>query len=924
MKMSTKLPMNIDFSQLNQAVRARSREILEAWCPDGRFLREIYVPLNPTREDTKPGSFKIHSTEGWWRDFATDEGGGDFVSLYAYLNGYEKQGDAAIALAKELGVHLEPQRPTRKAVPLSQKKWTPIFPIPENAPDDTHAHYKLGVPAAAWTYRNSEGRPLFLVCRFETSGGGKSVLPRTFCEDGQGNRAWRWQAFPELRPLYGLDVLAMIDQSIPILIVEGEKTAEAARAVLGDAMVVMSWPGGCKAVHQADWRPLEKRNVYVWPDADKPGFEAGLKVAEFATIAQASTVEFVPPPDDVPEGWDLADAVGWVRDRILSWVEMTKMDCDEFKRFALERFGIDGKSKVSKASSSGFMLKEDGVYYTKISSAGDLVEDLVCSPLKVLAATRDANNQNWGLLLCVTDLDGVKHSWAMPMEMTAGNGEPFRQQLANLGLRLAPGAKMKNLLLQYITQTVPKTRARCVARTGWHDGTFVLHDQTYGKLGDEQVILQGTFSENPYKLSRSLQEWKNAVGKLCVGNSRLVFAISAAFGAVMLYPAGAESGGFHLMGNSSIGKTTILLVAASVCGGGGNVGYIRPWRSTDNGIEAIATSFCDTLLCLDEMGQASSAVVAEGAYLVANGVGKIRATKTGVNAPINSWRSTFLSTGETALRDKLLEDPRQKIRGGQAVRILDIPADAGCGLGAFEALHGYENGEEFARAISQSATVMYGSPLRAFLEKITSNLDANRNRHAQLRDRFYDTHCPTDADGQVKRALRRFAHVAASGELAAELSILPWKPAEASKAALICFEAWLDNRGGKGAAEEREALKQIRAYFEKYGNSRFESVAENGLSTFTFFGMEKSYEAPNRAGYRYEDSYGDSKYWVLPEVFREIRKGFDHKMVCRMLVKRGILETSTPGSFQKVKRLPGMGVNALKKVYVINSKIFEE
>ena len=916
-------PTKIDFEAINKAVLSRARELVESWCPGGRYEGVEYVPCNPTRDDNTPGSFKINTESGKWIDYATDDRGGDLISLCAYVHGIG-QLDAARALANDLGIEVEPVRSNRMTSSASQKEWTPVTPIPQDAPEASFQHSKFGQPAKVWTYRDADGRPLGYICRFEMPDGGKNIIPRTFCRDGRGNRGWRWKALPELRPLYGLEILARTDDRFPVLVVEGEKAADAGRSILGDWMVVLSWPGGSKAVHKADWSPLKNHPVTIWPDADKPGFESALKVAEFAEISRAGSVDIVAPPAGVPSGWDLADAMDWDTERALSWIDCNNMFPRDFRRLAHELYGVSEKGQVDKAVSTGFRLKEDGVYHIEIDRFGAPVEDMVCSPLEVLAATRDASNQNWGLLLCVTDLDGVKHSWAMPMEMTAGNGEPFRQNLANLGLRLAPGTKAKNLLLQYIVQAVPEARARCVPRTGWHDDTFVLHDQTYGKQGDEQVILQGTFSENPYKLSGSLKEWQEIIGHLCVGNSRLVFAVSAAFGAVMLHPAGAESGGFHLMGNSSIGKTTILLVAASVCGGGGDAGYIRPWRSTDNGIEAIATSFCDTLLCLDEMGQASSAVVAEGAYLVANGVGKIRATKTGRNAPINTWRSTFLSTGETALRDKLLEDPRQKIRGGQAVRILDIPADAGCGLGAFEALHGYENGEEFARAISQSATVMYGSPLRAFLEKITGNLDANRNRHAQLRDRFYDTHCPTDADGQVKRALRRFAHVAASGELAAELGILPWKPAEASKAALVCFEAWLDNRGGKGAAEEREALKQIRAYFEKYGNSRFELVAENGLSTFASLGMEKSYETPNRAGYRYEDSYGDSEYWVLPEVFREIRKGFDHKMVCRMLVKREILETSTPGSFQKVKRLPGMGVNALKKVYVINSKIFEE
>ena len=44
-----------------------------------------YVALNPTRNDRRPGSFKINIRTGRWCDFATGDRGGDPVSLVAYL-----------------------------------------------------------------------------------------------------------------------------------------------------------------------------------------------------------------------------------------------------------------------------------------------------------------------------------------------------------------------------------------------------------------------------------------------------------------------------------------------------------------------------------------------------------------------------------------------------------------------------------------------------------------------------------------------------------------------------------------------------------------------------------------------------------------------------------------------------------------------
>lgn len=45
----------------------------------------------------------------------------------------------------------------------------------------------------------------------------------------------------------------------------------------------------------------------------------------------------------------------------------------------------------------------------------------------------------------------------------------------------------------------------------------------------------------------------------------------------------------------------------------------------------------------------------------------------------------MLSTGEKGLADKILEEGG-RVQAGQAVRLVDIPADAGAGLGLFESL----------------------------------------------------------------------------------------------------------------------------------------------------------------------------------------------------------------------------------------------
>src|ERR1017187_7194055 len=74
--------------------------------------------------------------------------------------------------------------------------------------------------------------------------------------------------------------------------------------------------------------------------------------------------------------------------------------------------------------------------------------------------------------------------------------------------------------------------------------------------------------EHHYRQKGTLEQWIEQIGRLCIGNSRLMFAVALAFAGFLLRIIEQESGGFHFQGLSSIGKTTLLRVAGSVLGGG--------------------------------------------------------------------------------------------------------------------------------------------------------------------------------------------------------------------------------------------------------------------------------------------------------------------------------------------------------------------
>lgn len=583
-----------------------------------------------------------------------------------------------------------------------------------------------------------------------------------------------------------------------------------------------------------------------------------------------------------------------------------------------------------------FTVNDSGVWHAGVDKEGQpKAPQWVCSRLDVHALTRDQDGAGWGYLLAFADPLGKPKQWAMPARMLSGDGGEYRAALLNMGLRIAPSPMARNLLTQYIQSRQPGEFASCTDRIGWHSRAFVLPHETIGDDAERIVFQSESQMENTFRVKHDAAAWRDRIGALCVGNSRLVFAVSCAFAGPLLRPAGMESGGFHIRGDSSSGKTTALRLAASVYGG---TSYMQRWRTTDNALEAIAAQHCDSLLILDELAQVEGKVAGECAYMLANEQSKARATRNGAPRARLSWRLLFLSAGELGLADHMAEGMK-RTRTGQEVRMADIPADAGKGLGAFEELHGFAGGAAFASHLAREAQACHGAPGRAFIEWACTNADSLPRRLRTSVQALAREWIPQGASGQVERVGARFALVGVAGELATEAGLTGWQAGESERGARACFDAWLAARGGAGNGEVVAMLRAVRRFLETHGDGRFamwhRAADDHAPKTLQRAGVRRMLNAdgqPIRSDPEHQREYGERmpavlgegvsfEYFVLAETFKaEICQGFDHVAVCRVLAAHGCLTLKEPDRYTISTKLPGIGK---VRCYCIPPAIFE-
>ncbi len=525
-------------------------------------------------------------------------------------------------------------------------------------------------------------------------------------------------------------------------------------------------------------------------------------------------------------------------------------------------------------SDGRFELYHDGLFLVKYNDDDPAnitfkSKAFVCSPIEVIAKTRDTGSTTWGRLLQWRDDDSVMHTWSMPLALLQGDAREYRKELASQGLNITTNPKQRSYLDTYIQNYPIHKRALCVDKLGWHGEQYILPDRTIGGDGKQLIVYQSANSINSTLDQKGeLDQWRDNLCKPLAEQSRFVFSIACAFAGQLLELLGSDGGGFHIIGSSTMGKSLSLKVAASVWGNPDR--YVKTWRSTDNALEGTASEYNDSFLPLDEVSECDPKIIGKSSYMLANGQGKGRSTTTGHNRIAKTWRIMFLSNGEESLQN-LMTQAGQKTNAGIEVRIAHIDADAGKGLKTFDSLVLADTGAAQADKINELSQAYYGSAGIAWLEHITNDKAATTATARSLLSDFM-SHYPQLAP-QAHRVAKRFAIVATAGEMATSADITGWQAGQATTAVRVCLDNWLDNYGRDGEHEQRQIIEHIKAFIEQFGSSRFQPCHSSAYQDF-------APKINDRVGYH---NYDTDEYYFTTSIFDKVCSPFNKSKVLQVL-----------------------------------------
>lgn len=287
----------------------------------------------------------------------------------------------------------------------------------------------------------------------------------------------------------------------------------------------------------------------------------------------------------------------------------------------------------------------------------------------------------------------------------------------------------------------------------------------------------------------TLSGWQTKIASASLNSPYIMLALCSAFAGYCIYFTDVETGGLHLFGKSSKGKSTALLAAASLYG---NKDYVNDWNITETALEELAESRNHGLLILDEVSllekneKDAAQKMQKIVYMLGAEGGKQRSSFYQPRKA--TWRLNALSNGELGLNEQAANGNKQR-NNGEKVRFIDIPVDCDSDMGIFKIMPDGLTPSDYAESIKLACRQNYGVAGPEFVERILEK--GSQYIKKQLKkhmDDFLTYHSISGLNGIEKRIATRFALPYASGVLAVKLGILPFTESDVMEGVSYCYE----------------------------------------------------------------------------------------------------------------------------------------
>jgi putative DNA primase/helicase len=373
-------------------------------------------------------------------------------------------------------------------------------------------------------------------------------------------------------------------------------------------------------------------------------------------------------------------------------------------------------------------------------------------------------------------------------------------ELTDAGANAFQKSARSDLLRQLDNCNPEPPKFKVVSRLGWNSGAFVLPSKI---IGQPSKRLEPSFRHldqhvlGKYRTKGTLDQWQRKIGKLCSGNSRLMFCASLGLtGPILPLVGGPRSGGFQLFGPAETGKTAAAMVTGSIWGCHRSRerrenGFSESWHTTAGKIEITALAHNETVLPLDETKRAGRTkergeAVLDISFGLAEGVEKERLTNVG---SIRGWLFYFLSTSNYSF-DELAQRAGLEIDDAERGRLVDVPNPV-AGYGIYEDLHGFDNGEKFTHVLKVRCRKFCGVVGEEFVQRLVKNRaddPAALKRFLSAERKAYLQALKSQAENlrPLNRASGRFATTFAAGSLAIKYRIFRWNRDDLMQAVLSC------------------------------------------------------------------------------------------------------------------------------------------